>query len=222
MGDKAKNDMTKFKNTIRGRAQEDKSFYVTVEILKKIKFKHDSNIAVDKPVFTVLFNAFQSDLPIPANMYNPVFMFKRANPELINKDGKWIPQGTDDDYVGTPSPEQYFTLPDFDNGINADAIIPNPNKEGGRIGDFYLASMFLKTFESAEVADDFIKRVMKDLEAFLTAMTKYMIEKKALFEWEGYNYMGATKGRSEIRLMHKAVASFTERGGPDMRPVREG
>jgi hypothetical protein len=220
MVDKPKNDMTKFRNIVRGKAREERSFYATVEVLKKMKFKHGGKTTVDKPVFTVLFNVIESNLPMPANAYNPVFMFKRTNPELVQKDGKWVPQGENDDYIGTPSPEQYFTLPDYDNGINADAVIERDGKKV--IGDYYLASMFLKTFESAEVADDFIKRVMKDLEAFLAAMTNYMTEKKTLFEWEGYHLAGATKATSEIKLIHTTVASFTEKSsGPEVRPVRQ-
>src|SRR4030067_462172 len=139
MTDKAKNDMTKFKNIIRNKADHDRSFYAIVQILKKIKFKHKGTPTVDKPVFTVLFNVVESNLPIPANAYNPVFMFKRANPELVLTIGgpgpdKWTPQESGDDYIGTPSPEQYLTLPDYDNNINSDAVVERGGKKG--IGDY--------------------------------------------------------------------------------------
>lgn len=219
MGDKTKNVLTKFKNTIRAEGDQNRSYYTVVEVLKKIKFKHKGKNAIEKPVFTVLFNVVESNLPMPANAYNPVFMFKRKNPELVNRDGKWVPRDEDDDYIGTPSPEQYFTLPDYDNGINADAVVERDGKKF--IGELYLASMFLKTFDSGEVADAFIKQIMDDLQGFLAAITNYMTEKKDLFEWEGHNLMGATKVSTQMKLMFKAVASFTEKGGADIRPVRE-
>jgi hypothetical protein len=215
---------SEFRTKIRAMAKVERSLYVIMEVAKKLKLKHDGKDVSERPVYTIYLNVNESNLPMPANMYNPVFMFERGNRTVETAAGTGI---TDhgDKYVGCPSPGQYFTLPDYDNKINADAVevrevmvetggVPASEKATQYlIGQYYLTSAFLQTFTDPVKADAFIVAVKTELRQFLSDLQRFLDTHPDMAKWGGYEHHAVTKGATmEARLVEGdgSFASFTE------------
>jgi len=208
-----------FKTEIRANTKGEKQPYVLMEIAKKVKLKHEGKDRTENPAFTVYIRVIESNLPLPASVYNPVFMFKRGCPFVENEHGTGIVD-RGDVYVGSPSPGQYFTLPDFDNKINPDAVEAITNEKADapdpikwRIGEYYLTSAFIQIFASAKEADEFINKVKTELRQFLIDLDTFMKTRPEMVEWGGYEYHAVSKTFvKHTRLVSGdgSFASFTE------------
>jgi hypothetical protein len=216
--------VSEFRTKVRAAARAEHSLYVIMEVAKKVKLKHDGKDVTTKPIYTIYLNVTESNLPMPANMYNPVFMFQRGNRTVETIAGTGI-SDHGDKYVGCPSPGQYFTLPDFDNKINADAVevrevmvetggVPGEEKAIKYvIGEHYLTSAFLQTFDDPLKANAFIVAVKTELHQFLADLQAYLDKHSVMVKWGGYEHHAVTKGASmEARLVDGdgSIASFTE------------
>ena len=199
-----------FKEKMRRRAR-DGGYYVIMEILRKVKFKHQGKVCFDTPAFTLLINVVESNLPLPANVHNPVFKFKRGSNIVtaFNADGTITAKDGKDDYVGTPTPEEYFTLPDYNNIINAD--VPSKQEDGThKIGEHYIHSTFVKIFEKVEDADAFVEGMLGEVERFLNDLDAFKQLNEKYFEWEKFTMDSVNpEGHNQITLT-KGGPSFTE------------
>jgi hypothetical protein len=213
-----------FRIKVRAAAKAEHSLYVIMEVAKKLKLKHDGKDVSERPVYTIYLNVTESNLPMPANMYNPVFMFVRGSQQVETEHGTGIID-KGDKYIGCPSPGQYFTLPDYDNKINADAVevrevmvetggVPAAEKATEYIiGQYYLTSAFLQTFTDPVKADAFIVAVKTELRQFLSDLQRFLDTHPDMVKWGGYEHHAVTKGTAvEARLVDGdgSIASFTE------------
>lgn len=215
--DKLTVTVTDFKEKMRKKARETEGYYVIMEILRKVKFKHQGKVSFEKPAFTLLVNVVESNLPMPANVYNPVFKFKRGtNIVKLKPDGTIEAADEKDDYVGTPTPEEYFTLPDYNNAINSDE--PVKNEDGTvKLGEHYIHSTFVKIFDKPEEADAFILALVSEVERFVADISSFVEQNDKLFEWERFTMNGISdEGQNEITILkggkanRGTVISFTE------------
>ena len=215
-------DQSGIKESTRAIIRRDGGFYVVVEILKKVKFKDRGVVNFDKPVISVLVHVIESNLPMPANTYNPIFMFKREC-NVVKKvvDAFEVTDGNDT-YIGMPTPEEYFTLPDFGNHINADVPIEvetqNKTPAGyvvteNKIGLHYVTANFVQRFESVEVADAFLTQMEKDIAGFLVSLEKFWKGNVKLLSWSKLWTIGVTKGGAESECSNVMIPSFTEGKG---------
>lgn len=202
----------KFRNMVRTSVKTTNGFYVVMEIMKKVKFKHNGEMRLKNPAFTLLVNVVESNLPMPANNYNPIFKFKRKlrKPEEMES----APEETE--YVGIATPDEYFTMPDLDNLVNSD-------KERG---EFYLASGFTRVFDDGLKADSFLDEMMIDLQDKLNALEKFMNDNRKMLEWESYGLGGVTdmfKNRVVLLKGGGTIISFLEKSSPQQQGIpRQG
>ncbi|VVB53417.1 Uncharacterised protein [uncultured archaeon] len=200
------------------RAKRDGNFYVILKVLKKIKYKYKGKTNFEKPLFAMLVDISESNLPMPANAYNPVFMFKRQSTRS-DSEGKPIGDSDGDEYAGTPTPEDYFTLPDISNAINSDAPVASADKMTYDIGLHYLSSVFLQNFDNPEAADLFLNKVVADVERFLKDLSDYVERNQKTFDWESLSYNGSTRNVSKSVTVVKGmgtVVSFSEGRAKDV------
>jgi len=199
-----------FKERMRRKAKEG-GYYIILEILRKVKFKHQGKVSFEQPAFTLLINVIESNMPMPANVHNPIFKFKRGSDIVtaFNADGTITAKDGNDDYVGTPTPEEYFTLPDYNNVINADTpvkLVDGTHK----LASHYLHSTFVKIFDKVEDADAFVTALLGEMERFLLELEAFVDQNEKFFEWEKLTMESVNPdGHNQITLA-KGGPSFTE------------
>jgi hypothetical protein len=202
-----------FKDEVRAAGEKEGGLYIIYEIAKKVKLKHEGEIRTEHPAFSVYIHVIESNLPIPASCYAPVFKFKRADCHAFAS------ARTDkgDVFVGFPTPEEYYTLPDFDNKINADkVVVPDEGEQKelrATIGEYYLSSAFIQIFDDPKVFADFLVKFKKELNDFLDALQTYHELHPDMMEWGGFELHGATQKSSfDLRLVKGdgTLSSFTE------------
>lgn len=193
--------------SVKQRAlNEESEFFMVTTIALKPKLKVYGVIRRDKPFYCVMVRVNQSNLPVPTMLYNPVFKMKR----LDLKD-PFAPKKQQ--YIGITSPEDFFTLPDFTNTVNAD------EDENGKlvIKEYYADSIFTQYFDSAKDANFFIDQLLDDLRLFLLELANFIKEKDfwEMLDWEGSYLAGVTKGWSDHKkeFVQPFVASFMEKVG---------
>lgn len=232
MGQTAKSNkvvktQSELKERVRMIVRRDGGFYAIYEVLKKVKFKNKGKVSFEKPLFSLLVHVVESNLPLPANTPNPIFMFKREKAIVVPDDkGDFQVFDGADEYCGMPTPEEYFTLPDWGNHINADlpeqVKLPTPvddTPDPGRtlteyrIGLHYLSSMFVKQFESAEDADAFLAKMHKDLQVFLLDLEKFWQVNEKSIGWGKMWTHGTTKSLTDTVSNDVMIPSFTEGKG---------
>ena len=143
--------------------------------------------------------------------HNPIFKFKRGSDIVtaFNADGTITAKDGNDDYVGTPTPEEYFTLPDYNNVINADTpvkLVDGTHK----LASHYLHSTFVKIFDKVEDADAFVTALLGEMERFLLELEAFVDQNEKFFEWEKLTMESVNPdGHNQITLA-KGGPSFTE------------
>lgn len=179
---------------------ESSEFFVILTIAKKPKFKVYGKIRWNPPFYCIMVDTNRSNLPLPANVYNPYFKMRRTDmKEPFNNELQ--------KYVGITSVDEYFTLPDFSNRINSDE----------QVGEFYATSAFTEVFDSSKQADFFISNLLDELRKFLNELANFIKDdqRKELTEWEGTYLAGVTKAwvDHEQILVYPLVSSFMEKVG---------
>lgn len=170
-------DPRHFRALIRNLSARDGGIYYTVlNIRKRIHFKKDG-IVYTIPKVLLDITIVESNLPMPANVYNPVFKYRRDNKENPL-------DATKVSYVGLPTPEEYFTLPEgVDNQIN----------KSDPPGDYFLTPGFLKWFEDMESADGFLTTMADQIKIFLCELQEFVEANKKYFDWEEIGTIGIMK-----------------------------
>lgn len=188
-------DLKDFRMAIRNSSERNnRIYYLVLNIIKRNRFVRDGVVkiveknGIKEPVPQVLvsIDVIESNLPMPVNMYNPIFKFVRndkGNPLDTKKAS----------YYGLPSAIEYFTLPEN---------VENTFNKREPVGEYFLSPGLLKWFDDMKQADDFLIMLGEQIKIFLDELQVFVEKQKIYFDWEANEAIGITK--LEVRTVTTA------------------
>lgn len=180
-------DPQSFRSMVRTIATKDGgAYYVVLHIVKRARFKKDG-IALEIPKVVIDVTVIESNLPMPSNVYNPIFKYRRDNKENPLDASKVS-------YFGLPTAMEYFTLPE-----NAENTI----NKSEPVGEYFLTPGFIKWFEDMASADAFLTVMRDQIKIFLDELQAFVETNKKYFDWEEIGAVGITKTGIKTGLLAK-------------------
>jgi len=179
-------DIKNFRAIIRGSAEKNNwTYYVVLHIIKRARFVRDGvvkivekdGIAVPTPQILMSVDVIESNLPMPINVYNPIFKFIRND-----KDNPLDPKKAS--YYGIPTAFEYFTLPEN---------VENTLNHREPVGEYFTSAGILKWFDTMSQADMFLVMLADQIKVLLDDLQVFVEKNKVYFDWEAVESIGITR-----------------------------